>query len=208
MVHDRRIDGKPHIFGNASTLYMNAMTWYDHETDSIWSQPWGRALQGEHKGVELFLLPFQLTTWANWKTAHPHTLAMTNDWELLIGREKFDPDFVIGLLFAGNNKAYYYGDVAEAGVVNDMLGKFPVVVWAIDNNYQAYLRTVDGLALTFTIQGDNIVDEETGSTWDLSRGLAIDGPLAGQGLQAVPSLSAFDWAWIDFYPQSTFYQPK
>jgi hypothetical protein len=207
MVHDRRIDGQPHVFGNASTLYKNAMTWYDHETDSIWSQPWGLGLQGEYEGVELFLLPFQLTTWKNWRTAHPHTLAMTNDWELLIAREEFDPDFVIGLQFAENNKAYYYGDVAAAGVVNDMLGEFPVIVWAKDNNYQAYLRTVDDRTLTFTTHGDTIIDEETNSTWDMSRGLATDGPLTGQGLQAVPSLSAFDWAWTDFYPQSTFYQP-
>lgn len=207
MVHDRRIDGKTHVFGNASTLYKNAMTWYDHETDSIWSQPWGRALQGEHKGVELFLLPFQLTTWENWKETYPQTLALSNDWELVVGREEFDPDFVIGILFAEYNKAYYYGDVATVGVVNDTLGEFPVAVWAQDNLYQAYLRTVADRTLTFTVEGNTVVDKETGSTWDLSRGIATDGPLTGQGLQAVPSLTAFDWAWTDFYPQSTFYQP-
>jgi hypothetical protein len=37
---------------------------------------------------------------------------------------------------------------------------------------------------------------------DLPRGLAVNGPLRGQGLQPIPSLTAFDWAWFDFYPDS------
>ena len=58
---------------------MNAMTWYDHKTESIWSQPWGRAIYGELKGTELTLLPLQVTTWSSWKRDHPQTLAMVND---------------------------------------------------------------------------------------------------------------------------------
>ena len=50
-------------------------------------------------------------------------------------------------------------------------------------------------------------DEETGSKWDITRGLAIEGPLGGTALQAVPSLSSFDWAFVDFYPQGEFYIP-
>jgi hypothetical protein len=55
------------------------MTWYDHETNSNWSQPWGRAISGQLKGTVLFLLPSQLTTWGSWKAEHPETLAMIND---------------------------------------------------------------------------------------------------------------------------------
>ena len=108
MVHDRRIDGETFTFGNAGGLFMNAMTWYDHETDSIWSQPWGRSIRGDLRGIELFLLPSQITTWGSWKAEHPDTLAMTNGvgGGLFNFRQKFDPDFVIGLLLA--NKATPY----------------------------------------------------------------------------------------------------
>ncbi|MCP4424535.1 MAG: DUF3179 domain-containing protein [Chloroflexi bacterium] len=208
MVHDRRIDGETQIFGNAGGLFMNAMTWYDHETESIWSQPWGRAIQGELKGVELFPLPFQLTTWASWKAEHPQTLAMMNDVQRLNRRQGFNPDFVIGLILADEAKAYYYRDVSETIVVNDVMGSFPVVVWAANNNFHAYIRQVDEQALTFKSDGDKLIDNETGSTWDLTNGLAIDGPLTGQGLTAVPSMSAFDWAWEDFYPDTEFYNPS
>jgi hypothetical protein len=58
------------------------------------------------------------------------------------------------------------------------------------------------------LDGDRLIDEETGSTWDISRGLATAGPLKGESLQPVPSSSAFDWAWEDFYPDTEFFQPE
>lgn len=208
MVHDRRIDGETYVFGNFGGLYMNAMTWWDHTTESVWSQPWGRAIQGELKGVELFLLPSQLTTWGQWKAEHPDTLVMNTGYNrLTVFRQAFNPDFVIGLILAEQAKAFYYRDVEEAGVVNDFVGDVPVLVWAADSNFHAYIRQVDDTVLTFRLEGGELVDEETGSTWDPARGLATSGPLTGQGLQSVPSSSAYDWAWLDFYPDSAFYRP-
>ena len=206
MVHDRRIDGVAHTFGNAGGLMMNAMTWWDHETESIWSQPWGQAIDGRLKGVRLFLLPSQLTTWGAWKAEHPETLAMVTGYNRLVPfKERFDPEFVIGLLLADQAKAFYYLDVEAAGVVNDFVGDIPVMVWAGDENFHAYIRQVAGQRLTFRMVGGEVVDEETGSTWDIGRGLATDGPLKGQGMQSVPNSSAFDWAWLDFYPESAFH---
>ncbi len=186
---------------------MNAMTWYDHETQSTWSQPWGRAILGELKGVELFLLPSQITTWASWRAEHPDTLVMTNDINRIGFRQTFDPDFVIGLLIDGQARAFHYRDVERAGIVNDFLGEVPIFVWAADNNFHAYIRQVGEQVLTFRLENGLIVDEETGSTWDIARGLATDGPLRGQGLQPVPNSSAYDWAWLDFFPETTFYEP-
>ncbi|UCC54622.1 MAG: DUF3179 domain-containing protein [Anaerolineaceae bacterium] len=206
-MHDRRIDGQTHTFGNAGSLFMNAMTWYDHETKSIWSQPWGRALDGELKGVELFLLPSQISTWESWKEAHPYTLAMISDVSRVGVRQRFDPDFVIGLLLANKAKAFYYRDVASEVILNDMLGDIPIFVWAADDLYYAYVRQIDEQTLTFKIENGILTDAETGSTWDLDLGLATEGPLKGASMQPVPSSSAYDWAWLDFYPESEIYKP-
>ncbi len=207
MLHDRRIDGEIQVFDNAGALFMNAMTWYDHETESVWSQPWGRAIQGKLKGVELFLLPSQVTTWANWKAEYPETLAMTNDVSRVRFTQGFDEGFVIGLSLAETAKAYYFTDVAAVTVINDTMGEFPVMVWAQGTNFHAYLRQVAGQTLTFRAEGDGLVDVETGSTWNVMRGLATAGPLAGQSLQSVPSFTSFDWAFADFYPGAAIYQP-
>jgi hypothetical protein len=186
---------------------MNAMTWWDHETDSVWSQPWGRAIEGELRGVELFLVPSEVTTWSNWKEAHPGTLAMINDVDRLsFGRRQgFNPNFVLGLLLSGESKAYYFADVAAKGIVNDEFAGLPIVVWAGETSLNAYVRQVGDQVLTFELVGGQIRDQETGSIWDLARGLAVDGPLRGEGLQGIPGSSSYDWAWRDFYPESEFY---
>jgi hypothetical protein len=207
-VHDRRIDGVSHTFGNAGGLMMNAMTWWDHETESIWSQPWGRAIEGHYKGTELFLLPLRITTWGNWKAEYPETLAMTTAYTSFGLRQRFDPGFVIGLILAEEAKAYYYRDVEAVGAVNDTLGDIPIFIWAAAGNFHAYVRQAGGQTLTFRLNGDLLVDEETNSTWDISRGLATAGPLKGKSLQPVPSTSAFDWAWEDFFPDTAFYSSQ
>ena len=186
---------------------MNAMTWYDHKTQSIWSQPWGRALEGPHKGVELFLLPSQITTWSRWKEEYPHTLVMITDLDRVGAAQRFDPSFVIGVVLDDMAKAYYYEDVADKVVVNDLLGDIPLLVWAADQNYHAFVRQTTEQTLIFELVDGQLIDLETGSIWDVSLGLATAGSLTGQSLQAVPSLSSNDWAWRDFYPESEFYQP-
>lgn len=186
---------------------MTAMTWYDHKTESIWSQPWGRAIVGDLKGVQLKLLPSQVTTWGAWKAEHPETLAMINDVENLRFRQGFSEDFVIGLIINGQSKAYYYRDASDAVVINDWIGDVPILLWAADNNFHAYIRKAGDTELTFTIVNGQLVDEETGTIWDLALGLALEGPLAREALKPVPGSSAYDWAWRDFYPEAIFYEP-
>jgi hypothetical protein len=207
-VHDRRIEGETYVFGNAGGLYKSAMTWWDHKTRSIWSQPIGRALAGALKDTELTLLPAQVTTWGNWKSTYPETLVMTNDLERIsFRRQGFSKDFVIGLHLEDQDKAYYFTDVESAGVINDRMDDFDVLVWAAEGDYRTYLRQVGDIVLSFRYDDGVLKDIETGSTWDVKRGLATDGPRKGDGLQPVPSLTSFDWAWWDFYPGSEIYQP-
>ncbi len=187
---------------------MNAMTWWDHETESIWSQPVGQAFRGPLTGTQLELLPFQLTTWSNWVESYPETLVMTNDVSRLGNRRQgFQPGFVTGLILEDQAKAYYYEDVEAVGVINDTIGETPILIWAEDNDIKAYIRRLGDQTLTFKLEGGLLVDQETGSIWDISRGLAKEGPLVGEGLQPVPSLSSYDWAFRDFYPHGEFYQP-
>ncbi len=185
---------------------MQAMTWYDHETESIWSQPLGRAMSGPLQGTELTLLPSVLTTWELWKRDHPETFAMTNDTDRLgTFRQEFRDDFVIGVLLGADARAYYFEDILAVSGINDRLGEFPILVWAEDDNFRAYLRHVGDRVLTFEFETGGAVDRETGTLWDMQRGRAIEGPLAGEVLQSVPTLTSYDWAWLDFYPNAQIY---
>lgn len=205
---------------------MNAMTWWDHQTGSVWSQPIGEALSGELKGTRLELLPSQVTTWSNWVTEHPQTFVMTNDLERIdphlpglnvsprrlyplqsIGprRLRFNANFVVGVQIGNQALAFYYEDIEQEGIIQTDIGEFPVLAWAADADYRVYLRKASGETLTFIVQGDGVFDEQTNSSWDLSIGLALEGPLQGHLLQRLPSLTSYDWAWLDFYPDSEIY---
>jgi len=208
-VHDRRINGQVHTFGNHGALWMNAMTWFDHATGSIWTQPWGRALTGDFKGTQLKLLPFSLVPWATWKAQHPDTLALVAE-----GRLGFTPgqtptdDFVAGIALGDVARGYYYPALAGEGVINDVLNSIPLLLFTDPEtrSISIFVRQLsDGTLLTFSRAGDHLVDDQTGSVWDTTRGIAIEGELKGQGLREIPYVSSYDWAWLDFYPQSDFY---
>ena len=69
----------------------------------------------------------------------------------------------------------------------------------------AYLREAGGKELDFAILDGNLVDRQTGSTWNAAKGFAVDGPLQGTLLKQLPYITAYHWAWEDFYPHSEFY---
>lgn len=208
MVHDRRIDGKTHIFGNQGALFMRAMTWWDHETRSIWSQPWGTAIDGPLKGKRLELIPASVMPWATWLADHPGTLVLKfrEDGYQLV-RESFSPDYVIGVAVGAHAKAYRYAPASEAGVINDRLGPLPVAV-VVDAKTRA-VHVYEGRAgdqeLELSLRGGLLMDRRTGSTWDAARGTAVDGPLRGESLKSLPYITAYLWAWENFYPHTQLY---
>ena len=85
MVHRRELNGTVLVLGNQGALWGNAMTWWDHNTGSIWSQPIGEAILGPLKGARLELFPSTLTTWQSWLEAHPESLATRRDGQCSAG---------------------------------------------------------------------------------------------------------------------------
>lgn len=184
------------------------MTWWDHETDSVWTQPWGRALTGPLKGTTLKLLPFSLTTWDTWRQEHPDTLALVVENQAHFNGQRVQDGFVIGLAIGDVARAYPYEVAAEEVVIEDWLGDIPVLVHVNPQtrSIHVYLRQLgDGTLLTFTGNAEQLVDDQTGSIWTPERGLAIEGELSGQAMRELPYITSFDWAWHDFYPHTTFY---
>ena len=76
------------------------------------------------------------------------------------------------------------------------------------NAVHAFIRRARDRELEFEQLEDDLMDRQTGSTWDVACGIAVDGPLRGEVLQRVPYITAFDWAWEDFYPHSEFYRRR
>jgi hypothetical protein len=64
-----------------------------------------------------------------------------------------------------------------------------------------FVPVVDDQALTFAASETGFVDDQTGSTWNLL-GQAVDGPLAGSRLEAIPHVDTFWFAWAAFRPDT------
>lgn len=109
-------------------------------------------------------------------------------------------------------------DQAGAAVTPGMVGGRQVVIFwkagqssALEGNSTSGGRDVgsvgvfdpivEGRALTFRVEGDRIIDRETGSAWDVT-GRAVAGPLAGTQLTRIPHFDTFWFAWAAFYPDS------
>jgi hypothetical protein len=125
---------------------------------------------------------------------------------------------VVGVHLNGEAVAYPRRVLEKTRVVNDTTGgQSIVIIWepgtvsALDANqihfgddvgaFTTFSRELDGELLSFAFDGERIVDEQTGSAWDLL-GRAVSGPLEGRRLEPIVSINAFWFAWAAFHPET------
>ena len=118
--------------------------------------------------------------------------------------ETLNNRFVIGAVLGEAATAIPYGQASQIVIFNDWVGDSPVVFYVDPErrDVPVYLRQTEDRILKFWSTDAGIIDEETGTTWSMDRGLAQTGELAGQALRTIPHIPAFPDAWRDFYPQS------
>jgi hypothetical protein len=68
----------------------------------------------------------------------------------------------------------------------------------------AFGPVIDDRPLTFRSTEDAIVDDQTGSTWDIT-GRATSGPLAGSELEPLVAIDSFWFDWAAFHPDTQIY---
>ena len=125
---------------------------------------------------------------------------------------------VVAVEINGEPVAYPFTLLQELRIVEDTIGGERVVVFhqpgtasalaepdiadARDIGASGVFRPeAAGQSLTFRIDGDRFVDNETGSTWSIL-GKATAGPLAGEELVPVAHGDHFWFAWAAFNPET------
>jgi hypothetical protein len=227
-VYSRIIDGEEYTFGVSGKLIMNVLVMYDRQTDTLWSQLLGEAVDGPLKGTKLEFVPSWQTTWADWKDQHPDTIALEKGYRGsrdpytgyynssssgVIGQSTIDDrlyvkEFVVGVEQDGEAVAYPFGVLNDEPVVNDKVGVQPVLVVfnAETGTGVVFDRRVNDQILTFSlIDGVTLKDSETGTLWDGLTGQALDGELAGETLTRLKSTASFWFGWKDWYPDTRVY---
>jgi len=245
---ERTLDGRVLDFGTTGRLRFSNLIMYDRQTESWWQQAGGDAIAGELAGQRLTFYPATIIAWDEFKAAHPAGQVLSRDTGFgrnygrnpYVGYDDINSSpflfrgpatpgalppmaRVLTVDLNGDAVAYPYDVLAEALVVNDVVGGQPVAVFwqpgvasALDSGSIAQGRDVgsaaafspllDGRQLTFVNERGRIVDAETGSVWNLL-GQAVEGALAGQQLAPVVGVNHFWFSWAAFKPETRIYGP-
>lgn len=244
----RRVGERVHDFGATGRLRNSNLIMYDRQTETWWQQATGRAIAGTLVGKTLDFVAAEMIAWKAFRDAHPDgaVLSKQTGHARAYGKNPYagyddvsQPPF----LFRGSTPevlapvervlsvdleqqpvAYPYRVLKKERVVNDQVGKQPIVVlWtkgtasALDARHipdgrdvgsaRAYSRRHDGKVLTFEARGDGFFDVETHTRWNPS-GVATDGPLRGAVLRPVVAINHFWFSWAAFEPQTRVYGMK
>ena len=130
---------------------------------------------------------------------------------------------VVTVSLKGEDVAYPYDLLEKERVVQDMIAGQDIVVFyqpgtvsALDARSIANSKDVgatgvfepmlDGQSLTFVADGDDFLDEQTGSRWHIL-GVATAGPLAGRRLVPLLHADHFWFSWAAFKPDTRIYSP-
>ena len=128
----------------------------------------------------------------------------------------------MAVTIGNSDAAFPFSILEKERVVNYTIGGQDIVVFlkagtvsALDSWYIKDSRDVgatgvfdpnlDGQKLTFRPDDDNVVDNETGSRWNIL-GEATQGPLKGSKLTPIVHANHFWFAWGAFKPDTKIYQ--
>ncbi len=241
LAFDRRVDGSTLRFGVSGLLRNSDLVMWDESTTSLWQQITGEAVVGDFAGTQLAVVPTSVVSFSQFAENFPEGRSLAA--ESAFGRQSYGVNPYVGysssqrpFLFNGDiddqlpalsrvigvdtddgARAYPFAEAQELGVINDVIGDTPVVVFAGGETADALDEQVIGISeaigtalaldpvvdsevLTFSPgpESGSFTDDQTGSTWTIV-GLAIDGPLAGTQLNTVVHRNEFWFAWQAFF---------
>lgn len=218
------VDGKNETFRLVGMDHFNAM-FEDATTGSWWQQATGEAVTGSLKGKQLEEIPSEQMSLAAWIRKYPNTKIMQADSDF---EEEYDhmksfdkgkskgqftrrdssswneKSWVLGVTVNGHSRAYDWNDVVSARVINDTLGRVPIVVSVEPDSASFHVWKRDSLSFVWNAEQSVVQDLKTTSTWNWE-GVATEGPLQGKSLPALQSYQEFWHSWRTFRPATTRY---
>lgn len=215
-------------------LYRDGLVMYDRQTDTLWTQVDGRAVRGPLSGRQLEIVPAVHATWREWLALYPRSEVLRKRGEFqssyedynrnpgrlgIMGRRNADArlpgkERVLGIRVGNAAMAFPLKSVRDARLAEAEVGGLPVLLVAAAPHLPvlAYERHAGARELTFrlvTAGGQTVLrDTETGSTWEIATGMAVDGPMAGIRLSRATAAPAFWFGWRGYFPGTGVWQPS
>ncbi|MFP4174110.1 MAG: DUF3179 domain-containing protein [Candidatus Hydrogenedentota bacterium] len=191
----RRINGEVLEFGVSGLLHNSNVILYDRTHDALWSQIGFSALSGPYAGQELPHLPFELTTFGQWRRDHPDgtVASFQTDYPRNYRSNPYDSYFEADRLM-----------FPAKGSDDTRLGeKEPVLGIKIGDAVRAY--PIDAIA---SGQEGRIEDELGGHTIVLEASRNPSQVKAVSAPDDARVVHTFWFAWVSFHPDTTLYQAE
>lgn len=235
IVYRREVSGRELTFGVSGRLWRENLVMYDRQTESYWSQAWGRAITGSLKDTKLEMFPAEMMTWKQWRAIHPETQVLS---KYVSGRLEGTSDNYAGyhqsdqigvtrtLGFSGSGlgpKERVFSflidgrpySVALARLLDDRVLTIeteggPILIVGTPDNRMAKVFVTESPAWSYVEDRDGrtiIEDGQGGSRWDGFTGRALTGPSSGRSLEAISTTLSYWFAWKTFYPNTTVLDP-
>jgi hypothetical protein len=212
IVYTREVDGRTLRFGVSGMLWRENLVMYDLETDSWWSQATGRAIRGDLEGRQLDPVPSLMVSWRAWRERHPDTLVLKKSTPRdqtdayaryhaggnfgVTGRLRRgasavpDKARVLGFRLGESAFAVRLDQLPDTGVlIHEIAGATVVVAAAADRSGARVYRAGPHAFEVRLGQGRQsaLVDRATGTRWEPFNGTAVEGALAGERLEELPT---------------------
>jgi len=225
ILFDGRVAGRdaPLTFGSSGLLWRSNKLMYDRQTDSLWNQFTGRPVSGALYGTPtaLSVLPVVITSWAEWRAAHPQTTVLSQetgfvrDYGAGVAYRAYfaspalyfpagvkdgrlgAKDLVFGVRVAGGVKAWPLARFAGGAVLHDPVGLIDVVL--VGDEGRQEVRAYEAEGRRFAAAGPGRLRDASGE-WQIEEA-ALRGP-GGRTLPRLPGHVAYWFAWAGYFPET------
>lgn len=189
-------------------LWEGSLVMIDEETGSLWSHLLGAAMRGPLEGAELEALPSRMCTWETWLELYPETTGVMMDRSATRYQKRAldTMGLVIGLELDDKSRSWPFPLLeSEGGFYHDELAGEPLLATLHEPSGAAaiFSRQVGQRVLNFERRDGKVFDRETGSEWDLFRGVATEGELKHTMLRLYAGTVSDGAAWSIYHPFST-----
>jgi len=227
--YETTVRGRTFVFGSSGFLFRSNKLMYDQQTKSLWHHLRGEPVVGPlaNSGIRLTPRPVVTTTWREWVQAHPSTVVLDIDTghrrDYTPGRPYGDyyaspdtmfpvfprssrlatKDVVFVLRLDPHRKLYPLAVFDREPVVNDTVGRTPVVVVGRTASRTARAYERGGLAFRPGQGSGELIAESTGEVWQVEEEALVG--TRGRRLPRLAGHLAYWFGWFAFHPDTPVY---
>ena len=199
---------------------------YDRKTRSLWSALYGRPVIGPlvGRGIKLEHLPVVRMRWGDWKTQHPATQVLdihtghdrnynrNSHYEAYFRSDRTmfpiawrdkqikAKEWIYGVQVDSLIRAYPLKRLKNRPVVNDVIGKQPIVLLSNSKAYTVRVYQSDDTEFSAIDESGALIDA-AGKHWQITEEALVE-MNGDHRLLRMPGHLAFWFGWYAFYPET------